>query len=83
MADQITVRLSPALRRSLRRASRRSRRKDSEIVRLALEAFLSGEVAAASPASRVRRLLGSVDSGLPDLAERHRDYLLEAVKRGR
>lgn len=35
------------------------------------------------PSERVRDLLGSLKSGIPDLAERHREYLLEAVKNGR
>jgi len=30
-----------------------------------------------------RRLIGSVDSGLPDLARRHREYLIESLRRAR
>jgi Arc/MetJ-type ribon-helix-helix transcriptional regulator len=84
MQEQITVRLPVALRAALRRASRRLRRKDSDVVRMALEAFLqSGARAAGKPAERVRDLIGSLESGVPDLAARHREYVLEAVKRGR
>jgi hypothetical protein len=85
MQEQITVRLSANLRAALRRASRRLRRKDSDVVRMALESFLQGGAASSDtrPAARVRQLIGSVESGVPDLAERHREYILKALKRGR
>jgi hypothetical protein len=51
---------------------------------MALEAFLQSDArAAAKPAERVRDLIGSLESGVPDLAARHREYVLEALKRGR
>jgi Arc/MetJ-type ribon-helix-helix transcriptional regulator len=82
--DQITVRLPADLSRALRRASRRLRRKNSDVVRMALEAFLgAGESRGARPADRVRGLIGSLTSDVPDLAERHREYLIEAIRRGR
>ena len=84
MQDQLTVRLPADLRRALRRASRRLQRKNSDIVRLALQAFLqAGERLESKPADRVRGLIGSLDSGVSDLATRHREYILESIKRGR
>ena len=82
MQGQVTVRLPPDLSQALRRAARHLRRKNSDIVRLALQAFLHvGEPGAARPAERVRGLIGSLRSGVPDLAERHREYVIEALKR--
>ncbi len=82
MQDQVTVRLPAELGQALRRASRRLRCKNSDIVRLALEAFLQvGASGAATPAHRVRELIGSLESGVPALAERHREYVLQAVRR--
>ena len=85
MEDQITVRLPATLSAALRRASRRLRRKNSDVVRMALEAYLlrPGEPVVVRPADRVAKLLGSLDSGKPDLAEHHREYVLESLKRGR
>ena len=85
MQDQITVRLPANLRAALRRAARRLRRRDSDVVRMALEGFLqTNAVTGAKPADRVRHLIGSLESGVPDLAERHRAYIVEALKkRGR
>lgn len=84
MQDQLTVRLPADLGRALRRASKQLRRKNSDVVRLALQAYLQGDAAdGRRPADRVRHLLGSVTSGIPDLAERHREYVLAGLKRGR
>ncbi len=84
MEEQITVRLPADLGRALRRASRRLQRRNSDVVRLALRAFLEDAARAESKApTRARQLIGSLESGVPDLAERHREYILAALKRGR
>jgi predicted DNA-binding protein len=84
MQDQLTIRLPEDLNRALKAASRRMQRKSSDIVRLALRAYLG---ASADPktraADRVRHLIGSLESGVPDLATRHRAYVIEALRRGR
>jgi len=83
MNEQLTVRLPAELGRALRAAAAKTRRKSSEIVRLALRDYLGLKGAdAGRPADRVRSLLGSLESGTPDLAARHRDYLLESIRRG-
>ena len=83
MNAQVTVRLPTELKKSLDEAARRMRRKSSDVVRIALLEYLQGPAGAASrPARRVRHLLGSLESDLPDLAERQRERILESVKRG-
>lgn len=84
MQDQVTIRLPEDLSQALKAASRRMQRKASEIVRLALREYLgtpSGSKTRA--ADRVRGLIGTLESGVPDLAVRHRAYLLESLRRGR
>ncbi|MEK7702236.1 MAG: hypothetical protein AAB418_09540 [candidate division NC10 bacterium] len=84
MPTQLTVRLPDDLGRTLKSASRRMQRKPSEIVRLALQEFLSTTAGRRGrPADRVRRLIGSLESGVPDLARKHRAYVLEYLKHGR
>ena len=84
MRNQLTVRLPRDLSQSLASAARRAQRKRSEIVRLALEAYLSEPTARPGrPYDRIRHLIGSLDSGISDLAERHSEYVLESLKRGR
>ena len=51
---------------------------------MALEAFLQGEPSAGGKrAERVEHLIGSLSSGVPDLAERHREYVLASLKHAR
>jgi predicted transcriptional regulator len=82
MSEQLTIRLPDDLSRLLDEAAVRLRRKRSEVVRMALERFL--HVAKAEPAGRrVESLLGSLETGVADLAEKHREYVLENLRRGR
>jgi hypothetical protein len=84
VSDQLTVRLPSDLGRSLRAAARRMQRRRSDIVRLALGEFLGKPAGDRTlPAERVEGLIGSLESGVPDLAERHRAYILESLRRGR
>ncbi len=83
MTGQLTVRLPDDLDRSLEEAAERMQRKRSEVVRLALRRYLELKPGGfESPADRVRDLIGSLDSGVPDLAENHRAYVLESIRRG-
>ena len=83
MPVQLTVRLPDDLSRTLKTASRRMQRKPSEIVRLALQEFLGTTAGRRGrPADRVRGLIGSLESGVPDLARKHRAYVLESLKHG-
>jgi hypothetical protein len=51
---------------------------------MALEAFLQGaQLADGKRAERVEHLIGSLSSGIPDLAERHREYVLASLKHAR
>jgi hypothetical protein len=82
MSDQLTIRLPEDLNQALEAASVRLRRKRSDIVRLALYNFFSLTPANDDqPSARVQHLLGALDSGVPDLAENHRAYILESLKR--
>lgn len=84
MDSQLTVRLPSDLSGALEQASRQSGRNASDIVRAALRDYLGAPSASAPrPAERVRGLIGSLDSGLPDLAEQHRKYIIESLTRGK
>lgn len=49
-------------------------------MRLALREFLAtSSTAKGRPADRVRSLIGSLESGMPDLAEKHRAYIIESL----
>ena len=82
MERQLTMRLPADLAAKLERSARRLKRKRSEVVRQALEHFLDTQPDV-RPIERVRDLLGDVASGRPDLGQRHRDYLIHRLRRGR
>lgn len=82
MDSQLTLRLSTDLAEKLERSARRLKRKRSDVVRQALEQFLDTEPEI-RPIERVRDLLGRVESGVPDLGQRHREYLIRRLRRGK
>ena len=82
MNSQLSLRLPTALAEKLAQAAARMQRKRSEVIRLALEQFLETDLEV-RPIERVRDLLGSVESGLPDLGSQHRDYLKARLRHGR
>lgn len=82
MERQLTLRLSADLSERLDLAAKRLARKRSDVVRLALEQFLSAQVET-RPIEQVRDLLGRVESGQPDLGQRHREYLIKRMRDGR
>ena len=48
-------------------------------MRLALERYLDVEIEQ-RPIERVRDLLGQIESGVPDLGQHHREYLLRRLR---
>jgi hypothetical protein len=84
MDVQLTVRMSAEMKQAVDRAAHKLRRRPSEVVRMALQAFLDVPTAPGRrPIERVRGLIGSLESGVSDLAERHREYILESLKHGK
>jgi len=82
MERQLTMRLPAELAAKLERSAKRLKRKRSEVVREALEQYLDTQPQA-RPIERVRDLLGSVTSGRHALGQRHRDYVIQRLRRGR
>jgi len=78
--SQITVRLPGKLRKALDHRARQMERRPSDIVRIALGEYLRLGVKGKRPAARVRGLVGSLASGVADLAERHREHILESLR---
>ncbi len=81
--DQLTVRMPRELTVALKQAAERMQRHPSDVVRMALREYLGAYPADSRPADRVRHLVGSVETGVADLAENHRAYVLESLLRGR
>ena len=50
---------------------------------MALRQFLNHVSTKRRPAERVANLIGALDSRVPDLAEKHREYILESLRSAR
>jgi hypothetical protein len=80
MQSQITVRLDEEFHEQITIVAKRLRRKRSDIVRLALEKFISeiDELNESKPYDQVKGLIGSVSSGIPHLREALSEYHIRA-----
>ena len=85
METQLTLRMPADLAARLERVAKRTRRRRSDVARLALEQFLdqADPGMPRRPIDLVRDLLGNVESGMPDLGRHHRDYLLRRLRHAR
>ena len=83
MNTQLTVRLPDNLEKDIAMLAKKLHLKRADIVRMALESFVkqAGGTEESSPYDRVKRLLGRVKSGIPDLGESHREHLLKKLRR--
>lgn len=83
MQGQLTIRIDSKLEQGLEALSQRFHQKRSEIVRHALERFIAEEVLPEEPSpwQKVQHLAGSVETGVTDLGEAHREHLRSRFKR--
>lgn len=82
MQSQLTVRLPDDIEREISKISKKLRVKRSYIVRMALEKFLEEFHVKEehTPYERVKDLIGTVSSGIPDLGESHRKHLVKKFR---
>jgi predicted DNA-binding protein len=85
MNRQIAIRMPERLAAKLARAARRAGRTRSAVVRDALEQHLESPALNLTLRSidRVRDLIGALESGRPDIGQRHREYLVRQLRRVR
>ncbi len=81
---QLTVRMPDDYTAKLDNLSNKLGLKRSDIVRLALKQFLGedSEKNPKAPFQRVRHLLGLAESGVKDLGQSHRRYLIQKIGKG-
>src|SRR3989442_11128401 len=78
MQRQLTLRINDTLANRLEQLARRTRRRRSEVIRLALEEFLAAapEEPPRRPIELVQGLIGRLETGMSDLGQRHREHLV-------
>jgi predicted DNA-binding protein len=84
MNSQLTVRLPEELDERLAEYARRFRLKRSQVLRMALEHFFADSQLhrqQTTPYERVKDLIGSTESGIPDLGTAHREHLVRRMRK--
>ena len=83
MQSQLTVRLTDDLDKGVSDLARKLHLRRADVVRMALRKFIEGSEIdrEVSPYERVRDLIGSVQSGVTDLGEGHREHLLKKFRK--
>lgn len=81
MRSQISIRLTDDLQKKIDGIARRMRLRRSDVVRMAIRRFAEemDKENADRPYDRVKHLLGSVSSGIPDLGSAHREHLVRKL----
>ncbi len=80
---QLTVRMPDEYEEKIALLAKRMGLKRSDIVRMALKQFVEEnlETDQRTPFQRIGHLLGTAESGVKDLGQRHRDYLMKKIRK--
>jgi predicted DNA-binding protein len=79
---QFTVTIPDEYREKIAEVAKNTGLKRSDIVRLALKKFFEESIEndKAIPYEKVRHLIGSAESGIGDLGQRHREHLIKRFR---
>lgn len=84
MALQLTIRMHDEYKEKIESLAKKMGLKKSDVARLALKQFIEENVRddRKVPYARVKHLVGSAQSGIKDLGQRHREYLIQSIRKG-
>ena len=80
---QLTIRMPDEYGEKIKVLAEKMGLKKSDIIRLALKHFVEESLSndQSTPYHKIRHLLGSAESGIQNLGQRHRDYLVKKILR--
>lgn len=79
---QLTIRMPEEQMIVIEYIAKKMELKKSDVTRIALKKFIEEyNDSTEKPFTKVKHLLGIVESGIPDLGQRHRDYLIKKIKK--
>jgi predicted DNA-binding protein len=79
---QLTIRMPKEQMTMIEYIAKKMELKKSDVTRIALKKFIEEyNESTEEPFTKVKHLLGIVESGIPDLGQRHRDYLIKKIKK--
>jgi hypothetical protein len=78
---QLTIRMPDEQMSRIELIAKKLGLKKSDVTRMAIKKFIEEyDDITAKPYAKVKHLLGVVESGIPDLGQRHRKHLLKKIK---
>jgi hypothetical protein len=80
--QQLTIRIPEKYFSKMEQIAKLSGLKKSDISRMAIQKFLNeyGDDEEPDLFSKAKRLIGVVESGIPDLGQKHREYFIKKIK---
>ena len=81
---QLTIRMPDEYKKKIEALSENMGLKKSDIARLALRKFVDEnlEHETETPYQKIKHLLGKTESGIKDLGQNHREYIIKKLKKG-
>lgn len=81
---QLTIRMPDEYREKIEILAEKMGLKKSDVARLALKRFIEENMdnEQRRPYEKVKHLLGWAESGMKDLGQRHRDHLIQKIRKG-
>ncbi len=77
---QLTIRMPDDQMNRIEHIAKKLGLKKSDVTRMAIKKFIEEyNDSTVKPFAKVKHLLGIVESGVPDLGQRHRDHLLKKI----
>jgi len=78
---QLTIRIPDEQMSRIEHIAKTMGLKKSDVTRMAIKKFIEEyNVSTVKPFTKIKHLLGVVESGVPDLGQRHREHLLKKIK---
>ena len=78
---QLTIRMPDDQMSRIEHIAKKLGLKKSDVTRMAIKKFIQEyDDGTEKPFAKVKHLLGVVESGVPDLGQRHRQHLLKKIK---
>jgi metal-responsive CopG/Arc/MetJ family transcriptional regulator len=80
--QQLTIRMPEEFFSKIEQIAKASGLKKSDVTRMAIRKFLEeySSEEEVNLYSKAKRLIGVVESGIPDLGQNHREYLVKKIK---
>ncbi len=78
---QLTIRMPDEQMSRIEQIAKKMGLKKSDVTRMAIKKFVDEyHDSTVEPFAKIKHLLGVVESGVPDLGQRHRNHLIKKIK---